>query len=429
MNLIKHLNYSRLLFGLLFISALTASMGCSNNRDYFGAGCQKSDFAMPCIFGIPKKVVVVKPPERTNFVKDEVVLLYPSSSKVDINSITKKYNLKAKEKAILSSVKTGMVVAATNGQNPLHLSNKINKKEKQVESSANTSFKPAVSSYKNAYSMYETGVNLVHRTTKGKGVTICMIDTPVDIFHPSLSDSLIETLDLVEYKADDLDTMLHGTSVAGVLVSQNEHIGIAPKAKLLAISAFNVTKNKPHILQGSSSTIAKAIDSCILHKVDVINLSFTGGRDSLIEKLVSKAVSKGIIVIAAGGNGGHWGSTIYPAQISGVLATTAVDANKKLYKMADKGRFIDFAAPGVSVLTIAPGGKYKIATGTSLSAAHLSGVVALLLSQSKSNLIDQTLSKTATDLGKPGRDQEFGEGLINANGALIAIRNNHKKNR
>jgi len=94
--------------------------------------------------------------------------------------------------------------------------------------------------------------------------------------------------------------------------------------------------------------------------------------------------------------------------------------------MANKGRFIDYAAPGVSVLTIAPEGKYKVLTGTSLSSAHLSGVVALLVSQGLSNKvvtsIDNILTTTALDLGVPGRDQEFGEGLISASRALAVIK-------
>ncbi len=407
------------------------SITSADDRVYFAKGCAKYDFALPCIFGIKKKT---PPPKRTNYKKDEVVLLYPSDANINIKDITTKYNLKETEKVVLSSVKTGMVIANTQGQDSLDLSKIINKKEKKVSSSSNNTFKPAAVTYSDTYPMYETGVNLVHKTTQGKGITICMIDTPVDIFHPSLSNAHIETLDYVDYDAKDVATMLHGTSVAGVLVSQNKHIGIAPRAKLLAISAFNTTKNRPHVLEGTSANIAKAVDSCIQHKVDVINLSFTGGRDALIKKVIDKAIKKGIIVIAAGGNGGHWGSTIYPALIPGVLATTAVDENKKLYSMADKGKFIDYSAPGVNVLTIAPGGTYKVASGTSLSAAHLSGITALLLSQGKkSELIDKTLTETAIDLGKPGRDQEFGEGLVSASRALTIInkstlnRNSSKK--
>jgi len=128
---------------------------------------------------------------------------------------------------------------------------------------------------------------------------------------------------------------------------------------LAHLAPFSTSKSRPYILQGSSSNIATAINRCILNKADVINLSFTGGKDRLIEKLIAKAIKQGIIVIAAGGNGGRWGSTIYPALIPGVLAATAVDDKKRLFSMADKGRFIDYAAPGVDVLTTAPGGPHS----------------------------------------------------------------------
>ncbi len=361
-------------------------------------------------------------PQRTNFVKDEVVLLYPADKAGSVNDITKKYGLETSSKVILSSVNTGMLVAKTKGQNPLNLSKNINQKEKNVEAATNNVFKPAATQFSNAYSMYETGVRYVHATTKGKGVTICMVDTPIDIYHPSLSNSLIETLDLFEFDENNSSSMLHGTSVAGVLVSQNKHIGIAPKAKLYAIGAFKADANHPDNLKGSSSDVAKALDACIQRNVDVINLSFTGGKDSLVEKMVNKAINKGIVVVAAAGNGGRVGSTIYPALIPGVLTATAVDENQKLFDKADKGQFIDYAAPGVKILTIAPKGKYKLVTGTSISTAHVSGVAALLLSRKGNKNINRVLQQTAVDLGKPGRDQEYGNGLISASRALAIIK-------
>ena len=361
-------------------------------------------------------------PPRTNFVKDEIVLLYPSDQSGAINNISKKYGLETSSKVVLSSVNTGMLVAKTKGQNPLSLSKTINQKEKSVEASTNNVFKTAATTFSNAYSMYETGVSYVHQTTKGKGVTICMVDTPIDIFHPSLANAFIETLDLFDYDEKNFESMLHGTTIAGVLVSQNKHIGIAPKAKLYAVGAFKAEKSQPSNLKGTSSDVAKALDACIQHDVDVINLSFTGGKDSLVERMVNKAINKGIVVVAAAGNGGKWGSTIYPALIPGVLTATAVDKNKKLFDMADKGRFIDYAAPGVNILTIAPGGKYKLATGTSISSAHVSGVAALLLSRKGNKNINNVLKQTAIDLGKPGRDQEYGDGLISASRALAIIK-------
>lgn len=415
--------------GLLFICS-SSLVACSTQKDTLVASdpiddCVAYNLDSSCV------VPVKKTPPRTNFIKDEIVLLYPGDKVAGLKRLTQKYHLKTEKKVVLSSINKGMLRAKTRGQNPLALSATINKKEKDVSAATNNTYQPAATKFRNAYSMYETGVRFVHKTTKGKGVTICMIDTPVDIFHPTLSNAVIDTLDIIDFDPKDSETMLHGTSVAGVLVSQNEHIGIAPQSKLYAVSAFRTTKSRPYILQGTSADIAQAIDSCIQHQVDVINLSFTGGKDDLLEAMITKAVDKGIVVVAAGGNGGHWGSTIYPALIPGVMGTTAVDVNKQLFSKADKGRFIDYSAPGVDILTIAPGGKYTLATGTSLSSAHLSGIVALLLSQKlnkqkpTNKAIDETLKKTAIDLGKPGRDQEYGEGLVSASRALSVLTKKH----
>ena len=412
----KNIN-KKSLFTSIFATLLVANVNAENYL-------VEDDSADPVYFDFIYEPDRPAPPKpvRSNFIKDEVVLLYPADKSGSVSALAKKYGLEASSKTVLSSVNTGMLVAKTKGQNPLNLSKTINQKEKNVEATTNNVFRPAASSFKKAYSMYETGVRHVHETTKGKGVTICMVDTPIDVFHPSFSNSLIETLDLFDFDEKNPATMLHGTSVAGVLVSQNKHIGIAPKAKLYAIGAFKTETARPNNLKGSSSDVAKALDACIQRNVDVINLSFTGGKDSLVEKMVNKAINKGIVVVAAAGNGGRWGSTIYPALIPGVLTATAIDENQKLFDRADKGRFIDYAAPGVNILTIAPQGKYKLVTGTSISSAHVSGVAALLLSRKGNKNINGILKQTAVDLGKPGRDQEYGDGLINASKALAIIK-------
>ena len=431
----KHIKFYHPTFTLytLILCATSVAVSSLSAREHrFIDNCEAFNLSPKCT-PLPQKK-----PLRSNFIKNEVVLLYSSKDQQSVIDVTKKYNLKPKSKTSLASVNLGLMLADTKGKNPLDLADNISRQEKKVAASTNNIFKPAAldvskETTTNTYSMIETGVLKAHKTTKGSGTLICMVDTPVDIFHPSLAHALIETLDLIEFNPKNLDTQIHGTSVAGLLVSQNEHIGIAPKAKLFAISAFSTTKKRPYVLQGTSADVAKALDRCISQKANVINLSFTGGKDELVERMVKKAISNGITVVAAGGNGGHWGSTIYPALIPGVITATAVDENKKLYALANKGRFIDFSAPGVNVLTIAPGGKYNIASGTSLSAAHVSGIVALLLSREKrlhqQSKIENILTRTAIDLGKPGRDQEFGEGLISANRALSYLTIAKKQNK
>ena len=424
--LVRHIKRKQYtLTWLTFLLILTANVHAKPHQYQFDSACLT--FNLGC--NPPKiKPIPVKPTpiQRTNFIKDELVLTYPTGdNSINIKKIAKQYNLNPVKQTNLGSVKTGMLLAKTNGKNPLVLSKQISQKEKKVEAATNNTFQLATVSSRNTYSMYETGVRFVHKKTKGKGVSVCMIDTPVDITHPSLSNSLVDTYDLVEYSPGKPSSMFHGTAIAGILVSNNPYIGIAPQSRLLAVSAFTTTKKRPFVLQGTSSDVAEAIDVCIQHKVDIINLSFTGGKDSLIEKMVNQALKNGIIVVTASGNGGHTGSTIYPALIPGVVTATAVDSNKKLYRLANKGRFIDYAAPGVNILTIAPQGKYSVSTGTSLSSAHISAVIALLLSESKSlNAaipVVKTLTDTAIDLGAPGRDQEYGYGLISASRALTRI--------
>jgi len=419
-------NFKLIILTIFYLNLFTGSYACANGFSDLQDDCNTYNLDSSCK---PKPEIKpkLKPtppqkPSRTNFIKDEILILYPKSETSRIKKLTDKYNIEPTSRVVLPSINTGLLIAKTNNLNPLNLTKTINKTEKNIQATPNNTFKLAAVTFNKAYSLLETGVSYVHKTTLGSGISICMVDTPIDIFHPSFSDSFIETQDFIDYSPDNLDMMAHGTSVAGVLVSQNKLIGVAPKSKLFAIGAFSTTKVRPYTLQGSSANIAKAINSCITHNVDVINLSFTGGKDPLIEKLITKAINKGIIVIAAGGNGGHWGSTIYPALIPGVLAATAVDDKKRLFSMANKGRFIDYAAPGVDVLTTAPGGKYTLATGTSLSSAHLSGIVALLLSEKRGQSIDTTLTKTAVDLGKPGRDQEYGDGLVSASRALAIIK-------
>ncbi len=437
---VKHIKFYHFVFTILALISCTAIVSSLSALEHrFIDDCEAFNLSAKC--APPKKITpppTAKPkPSRNNFIKDEVILLYSTKDQKKVVEVTQKYHLKPKSRANLASVKLGMMLADTNGKNALALANTISRKEEKVAASTNNIFKPAAldaskeTSTNNTYAMFETGVSTVQKTSKGQGTLICMVDTPVDIFHPTLANALIETLDLIKFNPKNLETQIHGTSVAGLLVSQNQHIGIAPKAKLFAISAFNTTKERPYVLQGTSANVAKALDRCILQKADVINLSFTGGKDDLVERMVKKAISNGITVVAAGGNGGHWGSTVYPALIPGVITATAVDQYKKLYPMANKGRFIDFAAPGVNILTIAPDGKYNIASGTSLSTAHVSGIIALLLSKQKRlqepGKVENILTKTAIDLGKPGRDQEFGEGLISANGALSFLKTANKK--
>jgi len=365
----------------------------------------------------PKLVKATPPPKRNDFAKDELLLVYDFGMSVAaVKAITKKYGLKRKGGMAIGSVRKSVVIADTQGQNPLVLKELINKAQKAFEATTNNYFTPAANQdFQLNYPLAQTGIGRARTISRGKGIVIGMVDTPVDLSHPALRGSNIEQRLIVDPKT--VESKFHGTSIAGVLVSKHPQIGIAPDAKLLSVGAFSSRPGHPNALRGKSSDIVEAIAYCIEKKVDILNLSFTGGRDNFVGTIVREAIRRGITVVAAGGNQGKTNSSVYPALIDGVVGVTAVDRLKRLYRNADKGRFIDIAAPGVDILTLAPQGKYQKSTGTSMAAAHLSGVMALLKEYQRDYEPNQ-LNQTALDLGRPGRDIEYGSGLVNASAAL-----------
>jgi|SRR6516162_6203984 len=100
-----------------------------------------------------------------------------------------------------------------------------------------------------------------------------------------------------------------------------------------------------------------------------------------------------------------------------VIAVTATDANDRLFRGANRGNYIAVAAPGVDILAPAPDGTYQLTTGTSVAAAEVSGIAALLIERNPSltpSAVRKTLMDTAKDLGPKGRDRDYGAGLVNA---------------
>ncbi len=242
-----------------------------------------------------------------------------------------------------------------------------------------------------------------------------MIDTAIDMNHRSLNNSHVQSFQLVP--GNTRRYQQHGTEVAGVIISQNPRIGVAPEATLLAVSAFT-NDAKTGQLTSNAKLVAQALDLCIRQKADILNLSFAGGQDPLVDKVIRKAVANGMVVVASAGNNGPGASPVYPAAIPDVIAVTAVDQAERIFDQANRGSYIDLAAPGVDILTTSPRGSFNLSTGTSLATAHVTGVVALLMSMNRKGFRPSVLEKTAIDLGRSGRDTDFGYGLVNVEKAL-----------
>jgi hypothetical protein len=260
----------------------------------------------------------------------------------------------------------------------------------------------------------------VHKIATGKGVTVAVIDSEIDRAHPELAKSIAERFDAVG-KPDE--PHLHGTGMAGAIVSQDRLIGVAPGARTLAVHAFSTgaTQQSP---QATTQSIVAGIEWALSKGARIINMSFAGPQDPFLAQHLKKASEKGAILIAAVGNAGPKSPPLYPAADPRVIGVTAIDENDQLYQGSVLGAQVAVAAPGVDVMVPAPSGAYQLTTGTSVAAAHVSGVAALLLEkhpEADAQLILEVLTASATRLGTNKRDDKVGWGLIDPLAALAEL--------
>src|SRR5262249_30712252 len=133
------------------------------------------------------------------------------------------------------------------------------------------------------------------------------------------------------------------------------------------------------------------------------------------------------VLIAASGNYGPKSPPQFPAADPNVIAVSATDADDKLFRASNIGPHIALSAPGVDILLPVPNRNYEMISGTSFSAAYVSGVGALVWQRAPGlppDAVRHILESTAKDLGPAGRDPEFGAGLVDALSAIMAVQAN-----
>ena len=132
---------------------------------------------------------------------------------------------------------------------------------------------------------------------------------------------------------------------------------------------------------------------------------------------MSSAGARGMILVAAAGNGGKDAPPAYPAAHPDVIAVTAIDADGRIYKKANRGDYIDLAAPGVDVWAAKAGGGGSYRSGTSFAVPFVTAAIALEQSAMPNATAKQLLAKLragAQDLGAKGHDPVYGDGLLTA---------------
>ena len=165
---------------------------------------------------------------------------------------------------------------------------------------------------------------------------------------------------------------------------------------------------------GAVDAIAGALDWLAEQRVAVINISLVGPQNHLLGRLVERMLARGHLIVAAVGNDGPAAPPLYPAAYPGVIGVTGVDARRRVLPEAGRGQQVAFAAPGADLLAAGTGG-YAIVRGTSFAAPLVAGLLAGHLARRAPAAGAQAiewLRAEATDLGAPGPDGVFGNGLV-----------------
>jgi hypothetical protein len=251
-------------------------------------------------------------------------------------------------------------------------------------------------------------------------VTVGMIDTRVDRQHASLKGQAIETQSVRAADRTASDSA-HGTAVASLLVGRTDGPlpGLLPRAKLLAVDAFHQGPRADSRMDAFD--FAAALDWLVQRGVKVVNLSFSGPHNVLIESSIQAAQKRGVVLVAAVGNDGPMASPRFPAAYSGVIAVTAVRSDLQVFRRAVRGEHLSLSAPGVDVNvadTSQIGNQSATVqrSGTSYAAPFVSAAAALLqangVGRGGAAAVHQQLIKTSLDLGPTGFDPMFGHGLL-----------------
>ena len=266
------------------------------------------------------------------------------------------------------------------------------------------------------YALDRLHVDPAPAAAAGDPVLVAVIDTAIDESHPDLAGAVAARFDALGGAAT---TRGHGTAIAGAIAAHGQVRGVAPHAAILSARAFETAGAGA---QGTSFAILRGVDWAAGAHARVINMSFAGPADPLLHRALAAAFDKDILLVAAAGNAGPKSPPLFPAADEKVLAVTATDADDKLFADANVGRYVALAAPGVDVLLPAPEGAYDLETGTSVSAALVSGVAALVVERRPGmapGALRKLLVATARPLGAPG-DIAFGAGLVDAARAVAA---------
>jgi subtilisin family serine protease len=347
---------------------------------YLLAGCANTDRLATSVPDLPKQLqarqIIVTLGDAT-----------PEQWAIIAKALSADYRLVEVGNFPLSSIRVQCIVYQVPEDRSLESVIDELRRDPRVESvQSNAVFAGVRGSHSDPYAALEYGATAIradraHRVSTGKGVRITVIDTGMDKDHPDLRGRIVKTVNFVEGGEKSFAGDSHGMGIAGVIAARaNDGIGIfgiAPDADLSAAKACWYPGGRTGTALCSSWTLAKAVDFAVVSDSQIINMSLSGPADELLERLLDNAIAKGIIIVAAAAQDAD--APGFPALMSSVTAVIASNskAEVKIPVWAKTSTLL--AAPGIEILTTAPRDSYDFLSGSSLAAAHVTGVIALLL--------------------------------------------------
>lgn len=262
------------------------------------------------------------------------------------------------------------------------------------------------------------GFSNVWPLTRGRGVTVAVVDSGVDF-----SRQLAGRVTAIDLTGTGLaDCVGHGTAVAAIIAASDIQAqgmpfeGVAPAARILSVKVNSQDT-------GSALLLAEGIRDAVLRGAQVINVSITTADTPALRSAVEFALDRNVVIVAAGGNDGTDTGTgpFYPASYPGVLSVGAVDSSGALAPFSDQQSHVAVTAPGVNVTSAFPGGYQQDSlTGTSYATPFVSGIAALVRSRYprlSARKVVARIEATADGAAGPGT----GNGLVNPVEAVTAI--------
>ena len=254
---------------------------------------------------------------------------------------------------------------------------------------------------------------------KGKSIKVAVIDSGIDVHDELNTKEWIDLSDKVNgYKP--IDSSGHATSVSGIIGARKNGIGImgiANEAEMYSIKVLN-EDNTTNI-----SNVVKALEWCIDNDIDIVNMSF--GMDNyskILQESIDRAYEKGIILISSSGN--NTNAIQYPAAYTNVISVGSINKDLRASDFSKNNHLTDLVAPGEDVYTLDYCGGYCTCSGTSVAAAHVTGVAAAILSSKKiksGEMLKNVLLESSVELSDGSR-------LVNYDNAMKYIKKSRISN-